>query len=432
MSLTDFRAFVESRARDAEVRSFQRTFGMFGDVERRTFTHSATMRKAGTEASGRNDGSIQIKGHAAVFGQPSVEMRSQLGNFTEYIDPSAFDNVLKRNPDVILDWDHDTRWVLARTANGTLELSIDDTGLVYWSRVAATSYANDLAILMEGGYLDQSSFLFRIAPGGEEWRVTEDAEGNETVERRIFEVSDLFDVCVCVAGAYPQTDSGIARTLAYEYATSAGYLNGRKYRTKKTVEDKITIWDPISDEFRAVGDVAFGPEEGVEDLMCDLECSLNEQTLDWKFSVMDISTGLTTALVCDWDEYTFWVVPFSIVDDEPVAADPSEWSQVESAWVTTSEGYSRTAQSAIARREARMAEPITEVTEPVAAEVTPAVEEVTPVEAAPVEETTASEVDETEAEAEAARIAQVEAEARAAKEAALTEARALIARVRGE
>lgn len=431
MSLTDFRAYIESRTREAEVRSFQRTFGMFGDIERRTFTHAATMRKAGTEASGRNDGSIQIKGHAAVFGSPSVEMRSHLGIFTEYIDKNAFDKVLRSNPDTILDWDHDTRWPLARVANGSLELSVDETGLAYWARTVPTSYAQDLVLLMEGGYLDQSSFLFRIAPGGEEWRVIENDEGDEIVERTIYEVEGLYDVCVCVAGAYPTTDSGVARTLAYEYATASGYLNKRKYRAKRA-DDKATTWDVIAPEFRAIGDVSWGPEEGFEDLMCDLECQLNEQTLDpFQFSVMDIAISLNKALVLDWDEYTFWVVPFTIEADEPVASDPSQWVQVESAWVTTAEGYSRTAQSAISRREARMAEPTTEATEPVVApaEAEAASEEVVAQEVTPevAPEATPTDAD-VEAEAEVARAAEVEAEARVAREAALEEARALLAR----
>lgn len=430
MSLTNIREWVESRKRDAEVRNFQAIFGVFGETERRTFQHTASeVRVAGTEVSGRNDGSIQIKGHAAVFNKPSVEMRSNLGIFTEFIDKSAFDKVLRSNSDVLLDWDHDTRWPLARTGNGTLELTVDETGLKYWSRVAPTSYARDLQVLMEGGYLDQSSFLFRIAPGGEEWRVIEGPNGEDIVQRTIYEVSDLYDVCVCVAGAYPQTDSGIARTLAWEYAESAGFVSPRKYRSrgKDHKSDKETTWDTVAAEFRALGDVAWGPEEGIEDLMCDLECQINDQYSTYAFSVVDVALSLSKALVCDWDDYSFWVVPFTVGDDsEPTAAPMDEWLNVESAWVTTSEGYGRSIKTAMTRREARMADP-TEVT-PVVAE--PEVQEEAPVDEAPAVEAEAA------AAAEAAEAAAVAAEAEAevartaARESALAEARARIAAAR--
>src|SRR5207248_2463758 len=110
---------------------------------------------------------LQIIGHAAVYRQPSVEMRSTAGSFTEYIAPGAFDAVLRGKPDCLATWDHDTRYVLGRTTNGSLELSSNAHGLRFWCRVAPTSYAADLRVLMERGDISQSSFTFSVAPGGE-------------------------------------------------------------------------------------------------------------------------------------------------------------------------------------------------------------------------------------------------------------------------
>lgn len=410
---------IEARDRDAEIRSFQRTYGMFGEAERRTFKHAVSeTRKAGTVQSGATDGSLQVVGHAAVFDKPSVEMRSNLGIFTEYIDPSAFDKVLRSGPDVLLTWDHDTRYVLGRTANDTLELSVDPVGLRYWSKVADTSYARDLQVLMEGGYLDQSSFLFRIAPGGEEWTLYEDEDGNEVIQRRIYEVGELFDVCVCAAGAYPDTSSGVARTLAHEYATSRGYL--------KTVQ-KYTQ-EQVLDEFRALGDVAWGPEEGYWEAIEEIERQLNKGSFYCLWSVVDMATDQSKVLVCNWDDYTYWVVPVTMGDDGLTVADNAEWVQVESAWVTTAEGYDERSQSAKDRREARMSD----TDETVEVETTDEVVEAEPIDEVPVDPEPVTDT-ETEAAASEEPEASVEDEPRtvdAVKARLLAEAQARIARAK--
>ena len=164
--------------------------------------------------SGAGGGAYTVKGHAAVFNQESLN----LGWFTEYIAPRAFDSVLERGPDCFLDWDHDLRYVFARTKNGTLDLGLDNVGLAYWARVAPVSYADDMRVLLEGGYIDQASFMFTVAD--DEWRFEEDENGEERVVRTILEVGELYDVCITAMGAYPQTDSSIDRTYVRSFATN--------------------------------------------------------------------------------------------------------------------------------------------------------------------------------------------------------------------
>jgi HK97 family phage prohead protease len=98
--------------------------------------------------------------------------------------------------------------VLARTKNKTLELREDPIGLHFWAKVADTSYARDLKVLMERGDVDQASFAFTVAPGGDEWNVREE-DGQEVVERTINKVGELFDVTVTAQGAYPQSDASV-------------------------------------------------------------------------------------------------------------------------------------------------------------------------------------------------------------------------------
>ncbi|MGH7487029.1 MAG: HK97 family phage prohead protease, partial [bacterium] len=103
----------------AEVAAFSRTYGVIGEAERRTFPLARSTMKASGDGSDR----WTIVGHASVFGQPSTELRSALGSFTEYVMPGAFDAVLQRRPDCVLTWDHDTQKPLARSSAGSLELT---------------------------------------------------------------------------------------------------------------------------------------------------------------------------------------------------------------------------------------------------------------------------------------------------------------------
>jgi HK97 family phage prohead protease len=168
--------------------------------------------------SGAGDGQMTVRGHAAVYNKKSHD----LGGFRTMIAPGAFSKVLDSNPDVHLVWDHDTRYVLARTTNKTLELRDDPMGLHTWARMAGTSYAKDLALLMQRGDVDQMSFACTI--GADEW-----TENDSGVTRTIFSVDELFDVTICAQGAFPQTDSQIvkANRAAFDNAVKLGRVSGR-------------------------------------------------------------------------------------------------------------------------------------------------------------------------------------------------------------
>ena len=115
-------------------------------------------------------GSYTIKGSAAVYNKWSLD----LGGFRERILPGAFDRVLSENPHVIHTWDHDTARALSSTRSKQfpLELKSAKDALDFYSRVAPTTDAANLRILMDGGVVDQSSFAFTVRDA--EWRFLED------------------------------------------------------------------------------------------------------------------------------------------------------------------------------------------------------------------------------------------------------------------
>lgn len=167
------------------------------------------------DAQNGRTGEYTIKGHAAVF-----NTWTDIGPFRERIAKGAFDDVLSRDPHVLHVIDHDPGRTLSSTRNKTLELRVDAKGLHMWSRVAPTSYAADLRVLMDRGDVAQSSFAFTVAD--DEWK-ERTVDGEPVIERTIVRVRELFDVTTTAMGAYPTTDSQLAsRTL--ERARADGRL----------------------------------------------------------------------------------------------------------------------------------------------------------------------------------------------------------------
>lgn len=187
-------------------------------------------------ASGAGDGQLTVRGHASVFDRLSLD----LGGFRERIARDAFTNVLDRNPDVHALWDHDTKYVLARTKNKTLELREDPVGLHFWAKVADTSYAKDLRILMERGDVDQASFAFTVAR--DEWEIDE----HDNVTRTILEVGELYDVTVTAQGAYPQTDTSVVTHVRSRL--KAEIAEGRLPEAAAAAIPKIVAPDEPADE----------------------------------------------------------------------------------------------------------------------------------------------------------------------------------------
>lgn len=163
------------------------------EIERRFFQMSElTVEKRGNAPP-------LIRGYAAVFDKLS----ENLGGFREQIKPGAFDDVL--SDDVRALFNHDPNLILGRTVSGTLRIFVDSEGLGYEIDPPDTQVARDLMISMERGDVNQSSFAFRIAQGGQDW--SEDEEGR--VIRTITKMQRLYDVSPVTYPAYPDASVGL-------------------------------------------------------------------------------------------------------------------------------------------------------------------------------------------------------------------------------
>ena len=203
-------------------------------VERRVAPVTSEIRSEG-------DGSWTLVGHAAVF-----DSRSQsLGGFHEVIQRGAFRKVLaQRGLDVLGLWDHDPARLLARTTNGTLTLREDPTGLYYEMQVpGGVSYAEDLRILVEGGFINKSSFAFRVSDG-QSW--SEDQQTGELL-RTITQFDTLADVSVVGTPAYRATDASVERDL--EADTESATPDSSNHQQEQSVAGSAVQLDagPVGD-----------------------------------------------------------------------------------------------------------------------------------------------------------------------------------------
>lgn len=148
------------------------------------------------EVRALEDSGKKLRGHAAVFNKLSED----LGGFREQIAIGAFDGVL--DDDVRALYNHNPDYVLGRNKAGTLRLAVDDTGLSYEVDMPDTQIARDLAVSIERGDVNQSSFGFIVA---------EDAWENvgDEVVRTIVKFHSLFDVSPVTYPAYPDAKVGM-------------------------------------------------------------------------------------------------------------------------------------------------------------------------------------------------------------------------------
>lgn len=174
---------------------------MTPSIERRVVT-GAQIRAA----RAATDAPPTLSGYAALFNNASDD----LGGFTEIITPGAFKSAIPKS-DIRALFNHDPNFVFGRNKAGTLSVSEDSRGLAMEATPPDVQWVRDLLVSIERGDIDQMSFGFRVAKGGDEWLYTD-----ESVTRTITEVEELFDVSVVTYPAYPDTDVAVRSLEAWK------------------------------------------------------------------------------------------------------------------------------------------------------------------------------------------------------------------------
>lgn len=158
-------------------------------------------------ADEKEEGKMIIEGYPIVFDQETyIEFWD--GGFYEQIDKKAFDNA--DMSDVVFKYNHnDDFFPMARTRNGSLTLTPDEKGVFIHAELIDTTENRDIYKMVQAGLLKEGSFAFTVSDDHEEIK---DGE----VHRTILGIGKVFDVALCVNGAYSQTNLMARNKECYE------------------------------------------------------------------------------------------------------------------------------------------------------------------------------------------------------------------------
>lgn len=162
------------------------------DLERR-------MVSLPTEVAEETPGKFVIRGYAALYASES----RPLDGFVEDIEPGAFEEILRSNPDVFGRFNHQR--LLGRTSSGTMRLFSDSRGLRY--EIDAPEHASDVVEMIRRGDVRGSSFAFRTSGTNEKW--WKDDKGR--TRRTIRKFDGLYDAGPVESPAYLGTEVYVSR-----------------------------------------------------------------------------------------------------------------------------------------------------------------------------------------------------------------------------
>ena len=182
-----------------------------------------------------------VEGYPIVFDKETYIDMGWDGWY-EKIDRNAFANA--DMSDVALKYNHnDNYFILARTRNESLKLTIDDHGVFMHAELIDTTQNRDVYKMVKSGLLSEGSFAFTV----EEQEILEIGNwGAENYEmhRTIKSIGKLFDVAICPNGAYGDMTEIYARSydlLEGKAKGKAEALKRCKVLRLKNI-NKIKLW----------------------------------------------------------------------------------------------------------------------------------------------------------------------------------------------
>ena len=201
------------------------------DVKIRAETGLANENSNNQAENGQN---MDISGVAAAFNQPSIK-----GDFTEYVDQNALNNVDLSQ--VLLLYAHDFSNILARADAGTLQTSIQPDGLHFNAQLPDTQLGHDTYTNILNGNIKGMSFGFKIAPGGDSWSVNSQGNTIHTINK----IDQVFELSLTPIPAYTETSVQVQRDLAQ-------FLSSKKEVVKMAEKTEEKEEQYVDDQKRSI------------------------------------------------------------------------------------------------------------------------------------------------------------------------------------
>ena len=141
-----------------------------------------------------------VEGYAVIYDQPQTYQFGE-ETYTETIVRGACDGADMRR--TVMRYNHeDSVFALARTKNGSLQMMSDDYGLKIRAELIDTQSNRDVYKMIRSGLIDEMSFAFTVAEGGDTWTYSDDFK---TVTRDITAIDVIYDVSAVDTGFYENT-----------------------------------------------------------------------------------------------------------------------------------------------------------------------------------------------------------------------------------
>lgn len=162
----------------------------------------------------------RIVGHATVFNRLSEDR----GGFFVVMAPTAFTKSMAED-DVRVLFNHNADYILGRSTNGTLKMSVDDVGLLIDAELSDTQWGRDTFTSIQRGDITQMSI------GGMIVAETLHMDGETTV----YTVDEfkLWDVSPVTYAAFEQTDVGVKESAVEPEAVAASACPTRLFAAKR-------------------------------------------------------------------------------------------------------------------------------------------------------------------------------------------------------
>ena len=205
--------------------------------------------------------SRHIEGYAIVFNSLS----NDLGGFREIIEPTAIDDELIKNSDIVCLKNHNIKLgILARSyhGRGSLKLEIDEHGLHYSFDAPHTQFGDEVLEMVKRGDIAKCSFAFVC--GEDNW--TKDENGEYI--RRVKKIKNLYDVSLVYHPAYEETEA-IADTRGLDELKAQEEANNIvKENSESDMNDKNDKQELIS-QLQTILEKLKTDEKPVEEKECD-------------------------------------------------------------------------------------------------------------------------------------------------------------------
>ena len=195
--------------------------------------------------------SRHIEGYAIVFNSLS----NDLGGFREIIEPTAIDDELIKNSDIVCLKNHNIKeGILARSyhGRGSLKLEIDEHGLHYSFDAPHTQFGDEVLEMVKRGDIAKCSFAFVC--GEDTW--TKDENGEYI--RRVKKIKNLYDVSLVYHPAYEETEAiadtrGLDELKAQEEANNIVKENSEDMNDKQELISQLqTILEKLKTDEKPV------------------------------------------------------------------------------------------------------------------------------------------------------------------------------------